>query len=220
MQYKSLYVFQDLIDLSLRYGIQIIWFYGEAGQGRDLIDAMAWFHVKGPLRHTILAEDRWFRTAADYLSTYFADKEDYSKKCVLIDEEETANKRSKGKKGHPIKGSFASHIISVKDGVATIRLSLHGSKEMFDLDFHAMAFDDSDSSDTDSDSEIDDNETVHDKETDIAVGQHMELISVVFEAVTVGAIIALYTPSHVFEPFYLCKVYEVCIAENSITDPD
>ena len=157
----------------------------------------------------------------DYLSIYFADKEDYSKKFVLIDEEETANKRSKGRKGHPIKGSFASHIISVKDGVVTIRLSLHGSKEMFDLGFHAMAFDDSDSSDTDSDSEINDNETVHDdKETNIAVGQHMELNSVVFEAVTVGAIIVLYTPSHVFEPFYLCKVYEVCIAENSITDPD
>ena len=58
----------------------------------------------------------------DYLSTYFADKEDYSKKFVLIDEEETANKRSKGRKGHPIKGSFASHITSVKDGVATNRV--------------------------------------------------------------------------------------------------
>ena len=215
MQYKSLYVFQDLIDLSLRYGIQIIWFYGEAGHGRGLIDVMAWFGVKGPLRHTILSGDRWFRTAAemvDYLSTYFADKEDYSKRIVLIDE---------GRKGHSIKGSFASHIISVKDGVATIRLSLDGSKEMFDLNFHAMAFDDSDSNDTDNDSEIDDNETVYDdEETDIAVGQHMELNSVVFEAATAGAVIALYTPSHVFEPFYFCKVYEVCIAENSITDPD
>ena len=62
-QYKSRYVFKVMIDLATKYNGEIYWFYGEAGHGRGLIDAMAWFGVKGPLRQSIIEDDKWFPTA-------------------------------------------------------------------------------------------------------------------------------------------------------------
>ena len=86
-QYKSQYVFQNLLDLSKKFNIQLVWFYGEAGYGRGLIDAMAWFGCKGPLRHAVIAHDQWFPTASSmvsYLSNYFYEKNDKSKFHSLI----------------------------------------------------------------------------------------------------------------------------------------
>ena len=42
-QYKSRFVFRSLLDLAKQHNILIDFFYGEAGHGRGLIDAMAWF---------------------------------------------------------------------------------------------------------------------------------------------------------------------------------
>ena len=60
-QYKSRFVFKDLLDISKHNNIQITWFYGEAGHGRGLIDAMAWFGCKQPIRHAIVSEDVGFQ---------------------------------------------------------------------------------------------------------------------------------------------------------------
>ena len=51
-QYKSRFVFQNLLDIARKYDIQITWSYGEPGHGKGLVDAMAWFGAKGPLRKT------------------------------------------------------------------------------------------------------------------------------------------------------------------------
>ena len=193
-QYKSLYVFQDLLDLSIKHNIQITWFYGEAGHGRGLIDAMAWFGCKGPLRHAIFSKDCWFSTAGDmseYLTTHFSAKNDYNKKFHLVNPEVTAKIRSLGKTGHPIKGSSSSHIISIKDGMAIQRSVLDGSDEMFALDFHHINNNISDSSDSKYRDELTENQGKTNDETSI------DLYSSALETlVKIGSVIALYTPSN------------------------
>ena len=62
-QYKARFVFKALMELAKKYNIQIIFFYGEAGHGRSLIDAKAWFGSKGPLRKEIVTNDAWFSNA-------------------------------------------------------------------------------------------------------------------------------------------------------------
>ena len=66
-QYKSRFVFKALMELAKKYNIQIIFFYGEAGHGRGLIDAMAWFGCNGPLRKEIITNDAWFSNADDFI---------------------------------------------------------------------------------------------------------------------------------------------------------
>lgn len=64
-QYKSLFVFSALLQLAEKHKIRINFFYIEAGHGRGLIDAMAWFGCKGPLRKEILSNDSWFSNAEE-----------------------------------------------------------------------------------------------------------------------------------------------------------
>ena len=55
------------MELAKKYNIQIIFFYGEAGHGRGLIDAMAWFGCNGPLQKEIITNDAWFSNADDFI---------------------------------------------------------------------------------------------------------------------------------------------------------
>ena len=61
MQYKSRYIFANMLKLASKLIISIYWFYGEAGHGHGLIDAMAWFGCKGPLRKGIIQDDNYGR---------------------------------------------------------------------------------------------------------------------------------------------------------------
>ena len=67
-QYKSRYVFAAILAIAKMYKMRMDFFYGEAGHGRGLIDAMAWFGCKGPLRKAIITEDRWFANAEEMIS--------------------------------------------------------------------------------------------------------------------------------------------------------
>lgn len=42
-QFKSKYVFASMKNLAMKYKIKIVWFYGEPGHGRGLVDAMSMF---------------------------------------------------------------------------------------------------------------------------------------------------------------------------------
>ena len=112
-QYKSRYVFKALLDLAAKYAIRIDWFFGEAGHGRGLIDAMAWFGCKGPMRKEIVTRDVWFKNAKEmhtFLDEHF--KDDPSKEYVIIDEEETAELRKKGREERKVNGCKGSHVMS------------------------------------------------------------------------------------------------------------
>ena len=94
-----------MLNLAKKYNIDIYWFYGEAGHGRGLIDAMAWFGCKGPLRQAIIGEDKWFDNASemvDYLKQHFTG--DNTKEYHLINQEKTSDIRKQGRKGYQIDG--------------------------------------------------------------------------------------------------------------------
>ena len=134
-QYKSRFVFQNLLDMAKNQKIIITWFYGEAGHDRGLIDAMAWFGCKGPLREAIVSRDKWFSTASsmvEYLSKHF--ESDDSKEYFLLDEEEAAQKRAEGCKEHPVKGCQAAHVLSFHpNGSIFKRNIIDGSEDMMNL---------------------------------------------------------------------------------------
>ena len=60
-----------------------VWYYGEPGHGRGLVDTMSSFGCKQQLRHEIVTNDSWFQNA------------DNSKEYHLVDAAETANIRAK-----------------------------------------------------------------------------------------------------------------------------
>ena len=112
-QYKSRFAFKALIELVKKCNIQIIFFYGEVGHGRGLIDAMAWFGCKGPLRKEIVTNEAWFSNADEmhsFLSKNF--ELDPSKKYFLISEHNTADKRKEVREKQNVKGSSKARVIS------------------------------------------------------------------------------------------------------------
>ena len=112
-QYKCKFVFKALLLLAIKYNIRIDWLFGEAGHGRGLIDAMAWFGCKAPLRTQILTKNQWFKDAKemyDFLKLHF--KDDIRKEYFSIDEDETAEMRKKERESRPCPGCRASHVMS------------------------------------------------------------------------------------------------------------
>ena len=78
-QYKCRYIFKGLLDLAKKHNIRVNFFYGEAGHGRGLIDAMAWFECKGPTRKHIVETESWFENASQVVSFL-----DQGRKSILI----------------------------------------------------------------------------------------------------------------------------------------
>ena len=117
-QYKSRFVFKVLMELAKKYNIQIIFFHGEAGHGKGLIDAMAWFGCKGPLWKEIVTNDTRFSNTDEMHSFLSKNLEsDPSKKYFLISELNTADKRKEGQEEQKIKDSSRAHAISFnRDG--------------------------------------------------------------------------------------------------------
>ena len=54
--------------LAKKYGNRIVWFYGTAGHGKGLINAVSSFGCKSALQHAILATDTWFVSSAEILT--------------------------------------------------------------------------------------------------------------------------------------------------------
>ena len=111
-QYKSKFVFRMLLKIAKKYNIRINWMFGEAGHGRGLIDAMAWFGCKGPMRKQIL-EDKWFSNATEmheWLSKHF--EEHSNKEYHLICPEGMASTRKAGREERIIIGCRSSHVLS------------------------------------------------------------------------------------------------------------
>ena len=96
MQYKCKRTFKQMVRIAQKYDIDIFWFYGEAGHGRGLVDAMSSFGCKKLLKDAIVTEDVWFRDAAEM--TQFLRNETAghaNKEYYFVDEKETANLREK-----------------------------------------------------------------------------------------------------------------------------
>ena len=119
-QYKGKYTFHAIKDLAAKYGIYIMWFYGETGHGKGLVDAMSSFGCKNPLKHGIITEDWWYDNASEMVS-YLTN--DNSKEHYLVDSADLSQKRSTGKQAHIIKPCRCYHVIAVnKEGTSAHKL--------------------------------------------------------------------------------------------------
>ena len=61
-------------ELTLKYSVKVIWFYGEPGQGRGLVHTMSPFGCKHPLKYEILMNNTLLEYSSDmvdYLVSYF-----------------------------------------------------------------------------------------------------------------------------------------------------
>ena len=57
-----------MIKLASAFDIEIYWFYGEAGHGKGLVDAMSSFGCKKILHDDIVCDDKWFENAGEMVS--------------------------------------------------------------------------------------------------------------------------------------------------------
>ena len=64
-QFKSRIVFASIRKLVIKYKLKIVWFYGEPGHGKGLVDAMSSFGCKSPLRQMVINHYKWYDTAAE-----------------------------------------------------------------------------------------------------------------------------------------------------------
>ena len=117
-QYKCKYIFFEMKKIAIEYNINVVWFYGEPGHGRGLVDAMSSFGCKQQLRHEIVLNDTWFSNAeqmVEFLSSFLSS--DKSTEYHHVDAAETAKVRSTKRGEFELKACRKFHVIAVsKDG--------------------------------------------------------------------------------------------------------
>ena len=216
-QFKSRFVFAELEKIAKKYGISIFWFYGAAGHGRGLVDAMSSFGCKGPLRKSIItsADEVFFNNAEEmhsFLCTHFSD--DITKRYFLVDPEKNATKRRVPKKDrpqNPIPGSSKLHLVAVTpDGEWLTRHYLH----LHDDEVMNLKIDGSDIAEVDGDYSA---EAVEGEDDPQVIIDRAAFNGAKFEFLTPGSYVALYSGGQ-FEQFYLVEVIDKGISETNMED--
>ena len=103
-QYKSQFIFNSLKKITHNFNINIAWFYGIAGHGRGIVDAMSSFGCKSILRNVIINNDTMFDNAFEICEFLKKCNDDSNKFYEMVDPDVTAKKRRNKKVGHPLKG--------------------------------------------------------------------------------------------------------------------
>ena len=202
-QYKSRFVFQGLLDIAKENNIHITWFFGEAGHGRGLIDAMAWFGCEGPLSEAIIFEDKFFSSAqemVDYLGTRFMS--DVTKEYFLLVDKMAATQRAEGRQEYPIRGCQAEHVLSFNpQGCAMIKNLKDYVNEVDGGDYEE---EESDVANDDNDEEENDNWIL--------------TAPAIFETIEEDSFVAIRAPPSSMELFYVMKVLKKGIATTNLSD--
>ena len=193
--------------LAKELGIKVVWFYGEPGHGRGLVDAMSSFGCKQQLRHEIITNDSWFQNAEEmvrFLQQYFLDDE--SKEHHLVDEAENAKVRANERGELEIKPCRKFHVIGVnEDDVFTKKLYFTNPNIISTI----FDFNDEDTLKNTS-ADVDDDV---DEEPAFSLNQ-----DTVFELVEPGTFVGMRSPQNAIEPFFIVEVLNKGIAEESISD--
>ena len=92
-QYKCKYVFPFWHKLAMLQQKCIILYYGIQGHGKGLVDAMSFFWVKRPLKHSILTDDKWFSSPEEMVSYLQGLQTDNDMHCSLVDKSQLLKKR-------------------------------------------------------------------------------------------------------------------------------
>ena len=202
-QYKCKYTFQKMKELAKLYKIDIVWFYGEPGHGRGLVDAMSSFECKQQLREEIVKYDNFFNTAEEmvkFLNDYF--RNDNTKEHQLISASENAELRKMKKIEHKIKDCRKFRVIAVnKDGKFFTALYFRRAditKYIFDI----------------CDTYVDDVTEIEEDDAD----QFLLNQTTLYELVEPGTYIGLRSPSNALQPFFIAEVNDKGIANKHLID--
>ena len=238
-QYKCKWVFLYWRTTAIKLQKVIIIYYGVSGHGKGLVDAMSGFGVKGPLRKAVITENFSYSSAEDiyqYLVNLF--RNDDSKVYKLLSPEEIASKTLKDHAPFKIKGCQSMHMIAFHpDGAVYTKTNICSCKQCLigqftkckiekgKVRFFGERNDSEDESgesiasnsefESDSDSSDDENESDEDA-IDMDVAQLRS--ENVFDIISIGCTIALFSPPNSNELFYLCKVLEFGEAKVDMLD--
>ena len=94
-QYYCLHVFEAYLKLSKEIKKSVILYYGVSGHGQGLVDAMAGFGVKSPLRRAIVTDDFFFNSdmeLVDFVKKIYEGDERQYFKHLLFDDIKVARK--------------------------------------------------------------------------------------------------------------------------------
>lgn len=65
VQYKCSWVFNEYLQMAIKYDRNVIVYYGPSGHGKGLVDAMSAFRVKGPLLKMVLTQEFFYKCSSD-----------------------------------------------------------------------------------------------------------------------------------------------------------
>ena len=201
-QYKSRFVFKKLLEICQKYNIKILCFYGEAGHGCGLIDAMAWFGCKGPLHNEIIQSDTWFHNEeqmTSFLQSRFLN--DTVKEYVCIAQKTTACERLNERGEYHIKGCMSDHVLifnydGTTDRYSTIREMLNGL---------VLDYDDTE-----------DNDDLDDRNDE--VWSECFKLNEMYNLIEKNSYVTIYAPSNSLELFHVMKIVEKSIAAEPMED--
>ena len=220
-QYKCRCIFEFYRDFSAEQRQTVIVYYGAAGHGKGLVDAMSAFGVKTPLKREVVETDFFFSTANDILSflTMHFDG-DTKKHFFVIEKEGNEELRKQQKAGFPIKNSSKQHMLSFfQDGKIQAKINMCSCDYCLKGDFvhcgieRGTIISNADECDSDNTSGSDDDVTIEDQAESFQIRGDC-----VLNAIEKKSIIALYSPEKSFEPFYLCQVNDFGIATQNLVD--
>ena len=124
-QFKCKWVFRFYRQLAKDLGKIIILYYGAAGHGKGLVDAMSGFGLKDPLRKAIIRENFFYNSAEDIFEFIVPKKESDTKKYFLVDKDMLNEKRENNTEEFPIKDQDMMHMIAIKpDGAVELKKNM------------------------------------------------------------------------------------------------
>ena len=214
VQYCCKNVFFQYSQLSQEINKPIIIYYGIAGHGRGLVDAMSGFGLKTPLRRAIVCENFWFNTSKE-LYDFITEKysTDTSKIYVNIPAADLTTKRGKKSEEEEIviKGCRKSRMISFHpDGSYQIarhmcnccRCIVGHFIECINLIGNNRDENDNDDEYCVNEDQLDDEGTT----------------SLMFEMVFEGSYVAIHSFERSLELFYICYITGKHIATENVVD--
>ena len=202
-QYKCKFTFFEMKRIAIEFGITVVWFYGELGHGRGLVDAMSSFGCKLQLRHEIITNDSWFPNAkhmVQFLKKYFSG--DNSKEYYCVDDADTAQLRTKERGEFVLTPCRQFHVIAVNQNGEFKKVLYFREQDIVSTLY---------SGDIIYDEEIDHD----DKDDEQAFRLNQDTI---FELIDPGTYVGIRSPPNAIEPFYIVEVFSKGIAKEALSD--
>ena len=197
-QFKSRFVFAPIRKLAIKYKLKVVWFYGEPGHGKGLVDAMSSFGCKSPLRQMVINHDKWYDTAAEMKMALEEDFKNGSGNTYRVVEADKLKIERRRRKESKIPGCKKMHLICVDvNGLFTTKNVLHvNDKSLFTFNFEDedLLVDDCESDDDSGEGEINDDSAL-DK-------------NVVYDIIEPETYIGLRCPPESMELLYVVEVLE------------